>query len=476
MKNLSFTEDPKIQKNRWWIMFSVSLFTFMSVLDGSIVNIALPVMSKDMNIPMNQAEWVVSIYLIVICALLLLFGKLGDNFGKIKIFKLGAVLFTIGSLLCGINIGLVNLLIARAIQAVGAAMTMSTNNGIITEIFPFKERGKALGTIGSFVALGAIAGPGLGGIILAHLNWTYIFWINVPLGIIGLLIGQYILPKDITFSDQKIDHVGSTAFAIFMLSLFIGVFLGQEIGFGQISILLLFALALISFIAFIYIELHVDNPILSLSLFKNWGFSINIFCALLIFITGFFFNVISPFYLENARGMAANYAGYALMIMPLIQGVISPIMGALSDRIGRHLLTFIGLILISISQIGYMITTLSTPLWLFMFFIGIVGFGNGVFMAPNNTLIMSAVEPKDLGVAGSINALARNLGMIIGISAATTVLFSAMSKAAGHHVSTYVPAHPEWFISGMHTAFLVSLIICLIATVVSGFSFFMHRK
>ncbi len=201
MKKNSFTDDPQIQKNRWWIMFAVSLFTFMSVLDGSIVNIALPVMSKDMKIPMNQSEWVVSIYLIVICALLLLFGKLGDNFGKIKIFKLGAILFTIGSLLCGINLGLIPLLIARAIQAIGAAMTMSTNNGIITEIFPFNERGRALGTIGSFVALGAIAGPGLGGIILAHLDWTYIFWINDPIGIIGIIIGQFILPKDISVAN-----------------------------------------------------------------------------------------------------------------------------------------------------------------------------------------------------------------------------------------------------------------------------------
>lgn len=476
MKKNSFTDDPKIQKNRWWIMFAVSLFTFMSVLDGSIVNIALPVMSKDMKIPMNQSEWVVSIYLIVICALLLLFGKLGDNFGKIKIFKLGAILFTIGSLLCGINLGLIPLLIARAIQAIGAAMTMSTNNGIITEIFPFNERGRALGTIGSFVALGAIAGPGLGGIILAHLDWTYIFWINVPIGIIGIIIGQFILPKDISVANEKIDHLGSTMFAIFMLSLFIGVFLGQEIGFGKPSILIFFAIALISIIAFIYIETHVDNPILSLSLFKNLGFSINIFCALLIFITGFFFNVVSPFYLENARGMAANYAGYALMIMPLIQGIVSPIIGGWSDKIGRHLLTFVGLIMISISQIGYMITTLDTPLWLFMFFIGLVGLGNGVFMAPNNTLIMSAVETKDLGVAGSINALARELGMVIGISLATTVLFASMSHTAGYKVTTYVPAHPEYFISGMHTTFLVSMIICLIATVVSGFNFFNHKK
>lgn len=464
----SFAKDPEIQKHRWMILVAVCMFTFMSTLDGSIVNIALPVMSKDLNIPMNQAEWVVSIYLIVICALLLLFGKLGDAYGKIRIFKIGSILFTIGSLLCGFNSGLLFLLIARSIQAVGAAMTMSTNNGIITEVFPFNERGRALGTIGSFVALGSIAGPGVGGLILAHLHWGYIFLINVPVGIIAILLGMKILPKDITLSKQKIDKTGSTLFALVMVTLFAGVFLGQEIGFVKPGVLALFLVALISFIGFIRVELHVERPVLDLRIFRNANFTISIFCAFLIFVANFFFNVISPFYLENARGLAANYAGYALMTFPIVQVVVAPIAGAISDKIGPELLTFIGLILISISQVGYMFMGLATPMWIFMFFVGLVGFGNGVFQAPNNSIVMNSVEVKDLGIAGGINALARELGMIIGISAATTVLFSSMSHTAGHTVTSYVPAHPELFISGMHVAFIVSLAICLLATVITG--------
>jgi len=464
----SFAEDPKIQKHRWLILIAVCMFTFMSTLDGSIVNIALPVMSKDLRIPMNQAEWVVSIYLIVICALLLLFGKLGDTYGKIRIFKIGSILFTVGSLLCGFNSGLIFLLAARSIQAVGAAMTMSTNNGIITEVFPFNERGRALGTIGSFVALGSIAGPGVGGLILAHLHWGYIFMINVPVGIIAILLGMKILPKDITLSKQKIDKTGSTLFAIVMVTLFAGVFLGQEIGFSYPVVLLLFAVALLSFIWFVRTELHVEIPVLDLRIFRNANFTISIFCAFLIFVANFFFNVISPFYLENARGLAANYAGYALMTFPIVQVVVAPIAGAISDKIGPELLTFIGLILISISQVGYMFVGVTTPLWIFMFFVGLVGFGNGVFQAPNNSIVMNSVDVKDLGIAGGVNALARELGMIIGISLATTVLFSSMSHRAGHTVTSYVPAHPELFISGMHMAFMVALVICLVATVITG--------
>lgn len=476
MKNTAFATDPQIQKHRWWILVAVCLFTFMSTLDGSIVNIALPVMSKDLDIPMNQAEWVVSIYLIVICALLLLFGKLGDTLGKIRIFKIGSVLFTVGSLLAGFNSGLTLLLVSRAVQAVGAAMTMSTNNGIITEVFPFKERGRALGMIGSFVALGSIAGPGIGGLILAHLSWGYIFWINIPVGIVAITLGAIILPKDVTTTAQPLDKLGSGLFAVLMVTLFAGIFIGQEIGFAKPVILLLFAVSAIILVAFIRVELHHDNPVLALKLFKNAQFSISILCALLIFIANFFFNVIAPFYLENARGLAANYAGYALMTFPIVQVIVAPIAGAVSDKIGPELLTFIGLILISISQIGYMMANLATPLWIFMGFIGLVGFGNGIFMAPNNSIVMSSVPVKDLGVAGGINALARELGMIIGISAATTVLFSAMSRSAGYKVTSYLPTHPEIFISGMRVAFMVSLVICLVATVITGMRLFKRQQ
>ncbi len=473
MKN--FADDPAIQKHRWLILIAVCLFTFMATLDGSIVNIALPVISKDIAIPMNQAEWVVSIYLITICALLLLFGKLGDTRGKIRIFKMGSVLFTVGSLLCGFSVGLCFLLVARAIQAIGAAMTMATNSGIITEVFPFNERGRALGMIGSFVALGSIAGPGVGGLLLAHFNWGYIFWINVPIGLVALLIGQRILPKDIMVSQQAIDKPGASLFALMMVTLFAGVFIGQEVGFTKPLILGLFAVAIIATVFFVRLELRIDNPILALHLFENKRFTISILCAFLIFVANFFFNVIAPFYLENARGMAANYAGYALMTFPIVQVVVAPIAGSISDRIGPEILTFIGLVLISISQVGYMLSTLATPLWVFMFFIGLVGFGNGVFMAPNNSIVMSSVPMRDLGVAGGVNALAREMGMVVGISIATTVLFSAMGHYAGHQVTAYLPAHPEIFISGMHVAFMVSLAICLVASVITGWRLFSRQ-
>ncbi|WP_203623592.1 MULTISPECIES: MFS transporter [unclassified Lacticaseibacillus] len=474
MKN--YVDDPHVQKNRWWIMTAVGMFTIMSTLDASIVNIALPVISKDMHLPMNQAEWTVSIYLIVICALLLLMGKLGDIFGKIRIFRMGEVLFTIGSLFAGFNHSFVMLLAARVVQALGASMTMANSNGIVTEVFPFQERGRALGMIGSFVAVGSIAGPGLGGLILGVLPWGYIFWINVPLGILAMIVGQVVFPKDIEHSQSKIDWPGFVAFALFIVPLFAGIFIGQEIGFTKPVILAMFAVAIIAFAAFIYIEQHTAEPMLALSLFANKEFTISLFAGFLIFVTNFFFNVISPFYLENARGLSATTAGYMLMLFPIVQVIVAPLSGSLSDKIGPYVITLVGLLVILVVQVGYVTLSLTTPWLLVCVIIAVMGFGNGAFQSPNNTLVMSAVEPKDLGIAGGLNALARNMGMVVGISASTTVLYAAMSREAGRKVTTFVASQPQLFINGMHVAFSVAVVMCAITVALTAYRMITMRK
>lgn len=474
MKN--YVDDPRVQKNRWWILTAVGMFTIMSTLDASIVNIALPVIAKDMHLPMNLAEWTVSIYLIVICALLLLMGKLGDIYGKIRIFRLGEVLFTIGSLFAGFNQSFAVLLVARVVQALGASMTMANSNGIVTEVFPINERGRALGMIGSFVAVGSIAGPGLGGLILGVLPWGYIFWINVPLGILTFIVGQVVFPPDLEHSHSTIDWPGFATFSVFIVALFGGIFIGQEVGFTQPGILGAFAVAVVALTAFTWIEQHHPDPMLALSLFRNKEFTISLVVAFLIFVTNFFFNVIAPFYLENARGLSATTAGYMLMLFPIVQVIVAPLSGALSDRIGPYLITLVGLLVILVAQLGYTALTLATPWGLVMVLIGIMGFGNGTFQSPNNTLVMSAVAPKDLGIAGGLNALARNMGMVVGISASTTVLYSAMSHAAGRKVTTYVASQPQLFITGLHVAFMVAVVMCLITVALTAYRMITMRK
>ncbi|WP_159723326.1 MFS transporter [Enterococcus sp. CSURQ0835] len=459
----TYQDDKRVQKDRWWILVSVAMFTFMSTLDGSIVNIALPTISKDLKVPMNQAEWIVSIYLMVVCSCLLLFGKIGDSFGKIKVYRIGTVIFILGSLLCGFNHSLAFLLFGRIVQAFGASMTMATNSGIITEVFPLNERGRALGSIGAFVSLGSIAGPGLGGLILAQFSWPYIFWINVPVGIFTILIGEKFLPKDITLSGKRIDLAGFFTFAIAIMTFFGGVFIGQELGFTHLVPLLLFAVAVMALIIFIRVEKREAAPLITFGIFKNKIFTMSLITALLIFSANFFVNVVIPFYLQNARGLSASYAGLLMMVFPLMMVVGAPLSGYMTDRIGSKPLVLMGLALLSVTQLLYIFMDIKTPIWFYIVATAIMGVGNALFQSPNNTMIMSSVTKENLGVAGSLNAFARNLGMVVGIALSTTILYSGMSQAYGKRVTTYINGRPDIFVFGMRVTFVVALGLCVAA-------------
>ncbi|MGK0551519.1 MFS transporter [Enterococcus faecalis] len=475
-RKLNFQEDPFVQKNRWWILVAVAMFTFMSTLDSSIVNIALPTISREMNVPMNQTEWVVSIYLMIVCACLLLFGKIGDSFGKIKIFRIGTVVFVLGSLLCGFNHSLGFLLFARIVQAIGASMTMATNSGIATEVFPLNERGRALGAIGAFVSLGSIAGPGLGGLILAQFSWSYIFWINIPIGLITIFIGEKFLPQDIEKSGQKIDMTGFAYFAIAILTFFGGIFIGQEKGFAVPVVLVLFAVAFIALFLFLRVEKSKAVPLISFTVFKNKIFTMSLLTAVLIFASNFFVNVVIPFYLQNARHLSASYAGLLMMVFPLLMVVGSPISGYLTDKIGPELLTIGGLMVLAATSLMYMFLDMHTPIWYYALATGLMGVGNALFQSPNNTMVMSSVEKKDLGVAGSLNSFARNFGMVVGIALATTILYHAMSAAYGQRVTTYIAGRADIFIFGMRMAFLTSFGICMAALVLTIIRFRKSRQ
>ncbi|MGL9727319.1 MFS transporter [Enterococcus sp. DIV0756] len=463
----TYQEDPVVQKNRWWILVSVAMFTFMSTLDSSIVNIALPTISKDLAVPMNKAEWVVSIYLMIVCACLLLFGKIGDSFGKIKVYRIGTIVFTLGSLMCGFNHSLTMLLFGRVVQGLGASMTMATNTGITTEVFPMKERGRALGAIGAFVSLGSIAGPGIGGLILSHFSWSYIFWINVPVGILTILIGEKFLPKDLTMSKKKIDWLGFVTFAVTIMSFFGAVFIGQEVGYIHILPLSLFVVAIVFFVSFIQVEKQKEDPLLVFSILRNKMFTMSLITALLIFSANFFVNVVMPFYLQNARGLTASYAGLLMMVFPFLMVIGSPLSGYLTDQIGPQKLVLIGLTMLSVTQFMYIFMNQTSPILYYILATAIMGMGNALFQSPNNTIVMSSVEKENLGVAGSMNSFARNLGMVIGIALSTTILYSGMSASYGQRVTTYINGRPDIFIFGMRVTFVASLLICIVALAIS---------
>ncbi|MCH4172149.1 MAG: MFS transporter [Lactobacillus sp.] len=459
---------PNKQKQyHWLILVAIGLFSFMSNLDASIVNIAMPQISKGLAIPVNQAEWVTSIYLIFMCALLLFFGRLGDMYGKTRVFKVGTLVFILGSFLSGLELSLGFLLFARIIQAFGASMTLSNSFGIVTSAFALKQRGRAMGFVGTFVALGSVAGPALGGLILAHLTWGYIFWVNVPVGIIAILISFIVFPKQDQRKSEPMDWPGFLSFAGFIVALFMAIFLGQEWHFNDLRVLGLFLAALILLITFIVVERRHAQPLVDFKLFKNQPFTYGLVSALLIFLSNFFPNVLMPFYLYNARGFAIGMAGLLLAIFPIVMLVAGPIGGYLADYYNAQFVTIIGLSLIAVSQFLFTFLQVDTALWYYVSATVIMALGTGLFQSPNNDLVMSSVDKSQLGVAGSINALARNLGMVLGVAFATTVLFWGMSFAGGYKITTYVAGRPDLFLAGSRIAYIVSMVFCLLADGIS---------
>ncbi|KWX79715.1 multidrug MFS transporter [Paenibacillus riograndensis] len=472
----TYQEDAAVQKKRWLILIVLNLFTFMSTLDGSIVNIALPVLVKQLHLPMAQVEWVTTGYLMAICSAVLFFGKLGDIAGKIRIFKIGTVIFILGSLLCGLSASLPLLIASRVIQAIGASMTMANSQGIVTDIFPATERGKALGLIGTFVSLGSIAGPSLGGIIVSTLGWEYIFWVNVPIGLIAIVLGWKVLPKDLIRVKARIDLPGSLLFAVFIVTLFAGMLLGQQVGYGDSRIISALAAAAAAFIVFLIVELRRSQPLLQLSLFKNPLFSLSILCAFLVFVANFCFNIIAPFYAQNMLNLSPFYAGFLLMLFPISMVIVAPLSGALSDKIGSEFLTFAGLIVMVIAQFGLARLHDGSAVALVGVWIAMLGIGSGLFQSPNNSLIMSTVPRTQLGSAGSVNSLVRNVGMVVGITIATSILFNVMSSKAGYRVTNLIPGRPDVFLSGMHVVFMTSSAICLVSALLTGWRLLSIKK
>ncbi len=475
-KRRTYQDDPDIQRRRWIILIVMNLFTFMSTLDGSIVNIALPTISESLKLPVAQTEWVTTSYLMAICAAILFFGKLGDGIGKIRIFKLGMMIFLLGSLLCGFSTSLTFLLVSRVIQAIGASMTMANSQGIVTDIFPPNERGKALGLVGTFVSLGSIAGPSLGGVMLSTLGWQSIFWVNVPIGLIAIAFGWKLLPVDMVKTGARMDKAGTGLFTGFILFLFAGLLLGQQLGYGDGRIIGSLVVAALLLGVFLWVEARKQEPLLQLGLFRNPLFSLGIVCGFLVFVSNFCFNIIAPFYTQSILQLSPFQAGFLLMLFPIMMVIIAPLSGALSDRIGSEILTFAGLIVMVVAQFGLARLHQGSPIPIVGIWVAMLGIGTGMFQSPNTSLIMSRIAKTQLGIAGSVNSLIRNVGMVVGITVATSTLFGVMSSQAGYRVTGLIPDRPDIFLTGMHVVFVVSASICLVAALLTGWRMLRSRR
>lgn len=447
---------PQAHPDRWKILPVLLLAPFMGSLDGSIVNVALPTIAGRLGVGMAGIQWAVSSYLIVISALVLVFGKVADKIGKVRVFAFGFLAFGLGSALCAASWSLPVLIMARSAQAVGASMFMSSNQGIIATIFPPEERGRALGLIGTTVAVGTMVGPPLGGIMVDLFSWQSLFLINIPISLFAFAAGVKLLPKDgKAGSLAGFDLAGSGLFIGFIVGLFYFLLNGSRSGWGSPAELASLAAAAACALLFVLRERRVADPMIDLSIFRNGFFSISVVCVLLAFAVTFCVNIVQPFYLQAALGMSPSAAGLLLLAAPLASGLAAPLSGYLSDKLGAKALTIAGLA-IMLGALGLMglLGLASSPAFVAAC-LALFGLGGGVFGSPNTKLIMSQAPRDKLGIAGSVNALARNMGMVSGIAFALALLGSGARGAA--------PQEPAAFIAGMRTVFAAAAGLCAIA-------------
>lgn len=459
----------EIYKRRWLIFAAITMTTFISCVDASSVNVALPGMADELGVTMAGIEWVVTAYTLVIICLILVFGKLGDTIGKDKVFKAGILGFMSGALVCFFAQNYTMLIIGRVVEGIGSAATMANSQGLIVQVFPVHERGKALGLSGSTVALGSMVGPSIGGFIVSFFNWNYIFAMNVPIALLSFLLCCKYLPKfDDEKQDRRIDFGGALLFMAMILCVYGGVKLLQAGSSYYLYCMLILAAAAVFGFVFVRWEKKSDHPMLNLDMFRNKLFVVSVFCAMLMFFSIAGHNFIQPFYLQKVQLLDAAHTGLLMMVYSVTMFIVAPFSGQLSDKIGSEFLCFVGLCIASAALL--VLSTLGVESSLTVFLIGSVmlSIGNAMFQSPNTSLIMSTVAKNQTGVAGSINGLARNLGSVFGISLSTVLLYNMMSSQLGFTVMSFIEGEELAFVTAMQWVYRFMACISMIGAVLTG--------
>ncbi|RME53014.1 MAG: DHA2 family efflux MFS transporter permease subunit, partial [Caldilineae bacterium] len=431
-------------------------------VDGSIVNVALPTLMRALQAPFATIQWVVLSYLMGLTVLMLSVGRLADIIGKKRIFSLGLGVFVLGSGLCGLSPSVYWLIAFRFIQSIGAAMIVALGVAIVTETWPDAERGKAIGISGGVISLGLVAGPALGGLILQHLGWRWIFFVNLPVGALALfLVLRYVPPLVPRQQREAFDLAGAGTIGLSLASFALALTIGQEQGFTAPAPLGLLTTALVSLLLFLWIERRAAHPMLDLALFRIPTFGLNLFTGLLTFIAIAGVIFLLPFYLELVLGLSQQNTGLLMAVVPMVLGVVAPISGSLSDRLGTRPVTVVGLVLIVIGYLALStLGTNTTPMGFVLRMLP-VGLGMATFQSPNNSAIMGSAPRNRLGVASGTLSTTRTMGQTMGI-AVLGAFFTARLHAHAGPEAVLQTATPEQIVRAIHDQmFLVALLIAL---------------
>jgi len=429
-----------------------TLASFLGPFMGSSVNVALPSIGRDFAMSAVLMSWVNTAFLLSAATLTVPFGRLGDIYGRKKIYWTGVLVFTIASVLIALSGSGMMVIGCRVVQGFGASMIFATGMAILLSVYPAQERGKVIGINVAAVYLGLSSGPFFGGIITQHLNWRFIFWLNLPVGLLLLTVIFLMLKGDWKEAKgARFDVLGSGILGLSLLS--------TMYGFSKLPetyAFYLLAVGLAGIVVFIIYELKLEDPVIDIRLFRyNAVFAFSNLAALINYAATFAVTFLLSLYLQQVRGFSPQAAGTLLVIQPLVQAVLSPLAGRLSDRIEPRTVasTGMGLTLVGLGLLIFVSSAVS--IYYIAGCLAFLGFGFALFVSPNTNAIMSSVDRRMYGVASAMVGTMRQMGMMFSMGIVMMILALHLGQAE------IGPENVDDFVGSMRTAFTVFVVLCL---------------
>ena len=454
-----------------WVVFGiVAVGVLMATIDSSIVNVSLPVIARGFGVPLGGAvEWVVIAYLVVVASLLLTVGRISDVVGRRRVWATGLAAFTTASALCGAAPSLAALVGFRALQGVGSAGTMAVSPAMLVAAFPPEQRGRALGFNAVVVGLGISLGPTLGGVITEHFGWRWIFYVNVPLGILGVVASLRVLPHETAETRQRVDWVGALLLAAGLGGLTAGLSFGPELGWTSAPLLVCAVLAVAGISGLVARVLLADQPLVDPRLWQNRVFASASVSLLLAFVATFAVAVFMPFYLVQLRGFSAQKAGLLLTPLPLTIALVSPVTGSLADRIGTQKLAAGGMFLAAVGLAWLAFLPIDASIPRIVVNLLVIGVGQAAFQPPNNSALMGAAPRERQGIAAGVLATGRTLGQSLSVAFAGALfgLFGGGAAARALHRGGGAGPSADAFLHGMNAALLGCALVALTSSAVA---------
>jgi EmrB/QacA subfamily drug resistance transporter len=422
------------ENKKWWTLMAVSVGLFVIMLDNTVVNVALPAIRRSLGMTLSELEWVVAGYALTFAAFMLTGGKLADFLGRRLVFMVGLALFTGSSLACGLAPNGGFLIGARVVQGLGGALMNPATLSIITATFPPRERGRAIGIWAGISAMALAIGPLVGGLLTEHVNWNWIFFINVPIGVAGLIAIPIFIDESRDQSvEQRLDLPGLITSAVGLFALTYGFIEANNYGWTSTRILTAFGIAIASLIAFVLLETHQRTPMLDLSLFRQRTFAgangAMLFVGLAMFGTFFFVSL----YLQNVLKYSPVQAGATFLPMTLLIMGLAPRTGALADRFGSRWLVGGGMTLLSFMLFYYTLLGAHESFWMLLPGLLLGGVGMAMTMTPTTAAAMSSVAVDQAGVGSAVLNSARQVGGSLGIAVMGAIVAAASTYLAGFH-------------------------------------------